>query len=130
MHDLVLEPTQYTPAVSFLAEGKVFTMAGECYPPDVESFFVPIIDWLKGFSANYLKNKKENGLTINFKFEYLNTSSMKYMVEVLLLLKKLVDHGSLVTINWYCLPEDEQMPEDGTDLSFAVDLPFYLIAME
>ena len=66
MNSLVIQKTDSSPEISFLANGhlKIF---GRSLPEDVHKFYDPIISWVKNLKSDIVK--------VDFKLEYLNTSS-------------------------------------------------------
>lgn len=99
--------TYYVPTVDFNAETGVCTIEGESYLEDSNYFYTPLINWLKEFLET--QDKK---LTFNFKLEYYNTSSSKYIVEILLLLKKFERLGKQIEVNWYYNNATEDYQDD------------------
>jgi len=99
--------TYYIPSVNFDAQNGVCELGGESYLEDSAAFFKPLLQWLREFLET--QNKK---LTFNFKLEYYNTSSSKYIVDIFLILKKYQKLGKEIEVNWYYNNKSEDYTED------------------
>ena len=83
--------------------------------------FEPILLWLKEYTNNTLATT-----TVNIQLEYFNTSSSKYLLEVLRVLEAIhkSDEDTSVLINWFYEDDDEDMLEAGQDYEAMVKVPF------
>ncbi len=66
-------------------------------------------------------------MTLNLKFDYLNSSSIKFISDIIDKLDFYCKGGGDVEINWYYDENDEDIEEMGDELKEDVDLPFNLI---
>lgn len=119
MKALKVEATEFTPGISFDLENTPFLISGVSRPENANEFYEPVIEWLKSYKRNPLKTTD-----INFRFDYFNTSSLKYFLIILSQFKEIVDSGSNVNINWYYDEEDESMLEAGKNLEELSELGF------
>ena len=62
--------------------------------------------------------------------EYFNTSSSKYILEILKRVKNVMNDGHDVLVEWYYEEDDEEMMETGEDYEDVSGLPFSLISVE
>lgn len=104
MNSLVIEKTDSTPEISFNKNG-VFAIYGRSLPEDVHKFYDPLIDWVRNCEANNVK--------IDLKLEYLNTSSTKKILNLLVTLEE-NERIEKVEINWYYEFDDLEMEELGS----------------
>jgi hypothetical protein len=81
-------------------------------------------DLLKILESNYLSFKKT--LILDFRFEYINTASTKWLFQMLTAFQKIVLKEGLVEINWYYEEDDETIQETGDILQSILKVPFYL----
>lgn len=81
---------------------------GRAIPEDARLAWYPFINELE----NFLKCKAN--LTINFKFDFFNTSSMYYLTRIFTILDESKSKVN-ITINWYYLEVDEDMLTAGED---------------
>ncbi len=97
----------YVPTVNFDAQKGICEISGESYLEDTIAFFSPLVDWLTEFLET-----QDKPLTFNFNLDYYNTSSSKYIVDILSLLKKYQDSGKKITVNWYYNENSEDADEE------------------
>ena len=103
MNSLVIQKTDSSPEISFLANGhlKIF---GRSLPEDVHKFYDPIIGWVKNLKSDIVK--------VDLKLEYLNTSSTKKILNLLVALDE-NDNLSEINVNWHYEFDDLEMEELG-----------------
>ena len=133
MNSLIIPGTDFTPKINFMVETGLLEFSGVSRPEDVAGFYEQPLEWLTKFEDFILKpdHKYEcQELHIVFKMSYFNSSSSKYLIQMLHHIKNLIDKGIEVKIDWYYEEGDEKMMEDGEDLADAVDLVFNYIEME
>jgi hypothetical protein len=112
--------TSKSPYVS-LDEG-LFEINGRSIPEDSRAFFKPILDWIKAYTPR--PNQKT---TVNFYFEYLNTSSSKCIFDLLNVLSEIYDKGNDMVVNWQYEEGDDDMLDLGVHLKSFNKVPFNLI---
>lgn len=111
------KPTADTPEVHYQEELKRLAIRGRSLPEDAWTFYEPVIRWAKD------QVSKNNGnLTIEIFLEYFNSSSGRYLLELLSTLEK--KGRDKVRVLWVSEPDDELMFEKGEEFSSLVDLPF------
>ncbi len=93
----------YYPLVNFNYYSGVCEISGESYMEETLKFYEPLIKWLK----DYIQEKKP--IEFNIKLSYFNTSSSRFILEMLDLLKSYQDKGGDVKVNWYYNREDPDM---------------------
>jgi hypothetical protein len=79
---------------------------------------------LKMLESHFYSFKKT--LIIDFRFEYLNTSSTKWLFQMLTSFQNSVLAKGLVEINWYYEEDDETIQETGDILKSLLKIPFHL----
>lgn len=120
---LTIEGTEIIPAVNFNAETGKLEIKGRCIPEDSRGFYQPLIDWVKSYADN-----PQPQTEVSIFMEYFNTSSSKYMLDVLTKLAAIHSEGkSQVTVKWHYEEGDENIQEAGEDLDTIIDIPFELI---
>ena len=116
-----------------MIESGHFEISGISRPEDVADFYEDLLRWLTQFEDSLLKsgNKYEvQNFRFIFKMSYFNSSSSKYIIQILRHVKTLKDHGLDLIIDWYYEEGDEKMMEDGEDLAESVELEFNYIELE
>lgn len=118
MNNLQIEPKFNTPSIDFNAGSGYLLMKGRSIPEDPESFFYPILTWLD----EYFKETEQESV-LEFRLEYVNSGSSKYILELLRRLHKLVHGGKKVKIIWCFETDDESIEDLGEHYKHTIDLP-------
>lgn len=132
MTSLVLEQSNTTPQVNFTPEEGVLSLSGYSRPENVRDFYSPIINWLEDFKKE-VTEKISQGESIKpmefqFKLIYFNSSSAKFLYDILILLNEIQKYNVPLSINWYYDKEDSELREAGEDLSELSQVKFNFIA--
>ena len=101
---IVLQQTNSTPEISFLKKGEL-KIIGRSIPEDVHKFYNPLIDWAKKLDAKKVK--------LDLKLEYLNTSSTKKILSLLVAIDE-NEKIKKIDVNWYYESDDMEMEELGS----------------
>jgi len=109
----------YYPIISFNYETGICEISGESYMEETYKFYEPVINWIK----EYCEGNKP--ITLNIKLTYFNTSSSRFILEILDTLKNYQKTGAVVTINWFYTADDPDiiteisdfMEETGTQIN-------------
>jgi len=121
MTNLKLEKTKETLAVDFNVNG-ICTIEGSSFPENTSEFFKPLLEWFQ----NYMLEITDK-IELNLKFDYLNSSSIKFVSDIIDKLEIYYKSGGQIEINWYYEENDEDIHEMGEDLKEEVTFSFNLI---
>ena len=128
MEKLVIKETEFTPHIMFDWEHNLFEFVGVSRPEDVLNFYNPVIDLMTTYESELYKNHVSGGkkfaIHVIFKFSYFNSASAKMIYNLLDCLARIKQMGYSLTIDWHSEDGDDQMHEDGEELSDATDIPF------
>lgn len=117
------EPTRRTPRI-VLEPGRIF-IVGRSIPVNPGEFYRPVYDWISQyFQVNGSKTMIELG------FEYINTSSTKWIYNIIKEIATIEHLTENARIIWYYDQGDEDMCELGFILKSLVDCPFFVIETE
>ncbi len=113
MENIKVEGNKRTPTIEFDYAQGFLKITGRSIPENSWKFYKPFIDWIKEYTT-----KPPNDHTkIHIKLEYCNSSSSKYILEVLQILDDLASKNHPVRFDWYYADNDEDMEEIGQDLA-------------
>jgi hypothetical protein len=118
--ELFIKGTSNTPEVDF-SPGKI-NLSGRSIPEDSVSFFQPILKWIEAYVANPKEITK-----VNFKIEYINSGSNRFIFNILKLLNDCYKQGNKVIISWYFEEDDETIKCLGQDLKSLLEVPINLV---
>ena len=112
----------FTPTVDFNAENGVCSIAGESYLENSFEFYDKLIDWMDKYI------QENDGLELNFKLTYFNTSSSRAILDILKSLKEHQENEKNVIVNWYYPePDDNELKLEGEDFIDESELEMNLI---
>lgn len=121
MTSLVLEQSNTTPQVNFNPEEGVLSLSGYSRPENVRDFYSPIISWLedlkKEVTEKISQGKSIKPIEFQFKLIYFNSSSAKFLYDILIILNEFQQANVPLTISWFYDKEDSELREAGEDLS-------------
>ena len=104
-----IEAKDNLPKVIFNEAEGTLLISGKSYPQNADQFYLPIISKL----SNYLNHPK-NKTIINLEIEYFQTTSQRFLLQILSMFLKAIPKENL-EINWFYSSEDE----DEEDYVFA-----------
>jgi len=132
MDPLIIEATADSPAVMFNASTNRFIISGESRPENAGKFYSPVIDWIMKLEAIAFYRKQEmqddSTLLFVFKFDYFNSTSAKYIMDILLIIKKLIGKGYKINIEWHYDKRGDDILDAGNEFSKMIGLKFDIIA--
>jgi hypothetical protein len=113
---LHITPTESTPLVLFDEATSEFMIKGRSFPEDAYDFFRPVLDWLN----TYIHNPNE--LTaLHVDLEYLNSSSVKQLLEIFSKMEELIKNGKRAKVYWYYCEGDELLETKGKEIQSVVE---------
>ena len=116
---LELSPTAKTPAVNIDPARGLFAIVGCSIPENADRFYSPIQD----LAERYVLAPAPR-TTLRIELTYFNSSSSKYLLDLMKLLADLHASGrSNVVVEWWYTKDDLDMKEAGEDYRSLVDMP-------
>ncbi len=104
MNALNIPAGSSTPGVTADWEAGLLVMRGDSYPENSFEFFGPVIDWIE----LYLKESAAP-LRLELHLVYMNTSSVKAMMDIFDLLEESHAKGRQVSVDWIYDPRNERV---------------------
>ncbi|MBN1598183.1 MAG: DUF1987 domain-containing protein [Bacteroidales bacterium] len=124
MKSLIIESVSdspYYPEVNFDANTGICELAGESYMEEAYKFYNPLLNWLKEFAI-----VRGNEVVLNIKLTYFNTNSSRLLLDMLDILKRSLDDGNKVTVNWFYEEDDPDVKEEVEDFEIETGLKINL----
>jgi hypothetical protein len=122
--NLSIAPTASTPAVTASWEGGFLRMAGESYPENTYEIFDEIISWVEAYLS-----ESENPLHIELQLNYLNTSSIRAMIDIFDLLQAAHDDGRQLSVEWFYDSRNPRSAEMGEEFKEDYTFSFNISVM-
>jgi len=98
---------------------------GRSIPENPGDFYRPIYTWVSEYTRSNIEKSQ-----IDLGFEYINTSSTKWIFNILKELSEMQDVAENVRVTWYYEQGDEDMCELGFILRSLIECPFILVEVE
>jgi hypothetical protein len=123
MDNLVVAKTRNTFGINFNSSSGILELSGSSFPANSTEFFKPVISWIQNYFLEITGH-----LTLNLRIDYLNSSSIKYLSDVIDKLEHYHKSGGSVELNWYHKADDEDIKEMGEEIKEDVTFPFKVIS--
>lgn len=132
MERLLIKKTDFNPEILLDHENRTFSVIGNSRPEDVRVIYSPVIEWLHNYRL-FIKNiaayySEDEPLVFQFNMDYFNSSSAKFLYDIVDALKQIKEDGTNVEIAWVFDEEDIDMKEAGEDLSYLAEFDFAYIS--
>lgn len=124
-YNLNLEATQFSPDVNADWEQGYLRMSGESYPENTYEFFAQVINWTEKFLST-----GAGPLTLELHLSYLNTSSIRAMIDIFDLLQDASVEGKTVGVKWMYDSRNPRASELGEEFKEDYTFPFDIVALD
>lgn len=122
MMDMNIAGGRSSPSITASAETGVLAMQGDSYPENAFELFGPVITWVETYLA-----ERQTPLTLELELMYLNTSSIKAMMDILDLLEAAHQEGRAIAVNWYFDAENGRVGELAEEFKEDCTFPFAVV---
>lgn len=131
MKSIHITGTTVSPNVDFNLETRVLELSGYSRPENVRDFYFPLLQWLDELNAVQMSNRSMNidtePFTFKFKFVYFNSSSAKFIYDIIIMLNGFQKGGFPIKIYWFYDSDDDELREAGEELSDMANVPFFYV---
>lgn len=122
MNDFSLPGSQSTPALQTDWAAGIVSMQGDSYPENSYELYRQVFDWIERFLA-----EAGRPLSLELRLLYLNTSSIKAMMDIFDLLETAHQQGKSVAVNWYYDSQNERVVELAEEFKEDCSFPFSIL---
>jgi hypothetical protein len=119
MNNLNIAATQSTPAIAASWTAGTLEMGGDSYPENSFEFFSPVTAWIERYLAEGYAP-----LRLELRLLYLNTSSVKVMMDIFDALEEAHAGGRTIRVLWYYDRENERVAELAEEFKEDCSFPF------
>lgn len=124
LETLHINATTETPEVYLVSDGGISRIEGKSLPENAFEFYEPVVIWVRNFTQ-----RSDKPLKLELRFEYFNSSSGRYLFEILNILEQ-SRHRQSYQIFWFCDKDDELMIDKGEELKSLIDMSFEIKLLE
>ncbi len=126
MNILTIQASQSTPGVATDWDEGRLIMEGDSYPENSFEFFAQVVAWIE----HYLKVKAPDApLHLELRLVYMNTSSVKAMMDIFDLLEDAHNKGRPVSVTWHYDPRNERVIELADEFREDCSFPFEIVVI-
>ncbi|WMC09789.1 biofilm regulation phosphoprotein SiaC [Oceanimonas pelagia] len=122
MNTLVITGTQSTPDIVCDPVLGTVVMKGDSYPENSFEFFHEVIGWIE----QYLE-ESAGALRLELHLMYMNTSSVKAMMDIFDLLEAAFEKNRNVAVQWFFDPDNERVEELAEEFREDCSFPFEVL---
>lgn len=122
LEPLAIPAKDDTPEI-YLSTSGVSKIRGRSLPENAYEFYEPILEWVTQFSKSNVKE-----FTLEIWFDYFNSSSGRYIYEMLHRLDNSVNKNCYKVV-WKYEKEDDLMVERGEALQSLCSIPFQFVEL-
>lgn len=121
MSDLNISGTQSTPSIHGDWQAGVLSMQGDSYPENSYELFGQVIEWVERFLT-----EEQRPLSLDLRLLYLNTSSIKAMMDIFDLLEEAHRNGGGAQVSWHYDRRNERVAELAEEFREDCSFPFVI----
>jgi hypothetical protein len=123
MESLRIERTAKAPL--FILRDGYIRLSGRSIPQNARQLYKICFDWIEQYIQNPEKETK-----VDLYFEYIDTSSIRCVVDILTMLCSVSDASHRILVNWYYEEDDEDSHDLGEYIQAHLKIPFNIIPVE
>ena len=121
MEHLIRDAGKASPAIDFDPVSGVLSMRGESYPENTFEFFRPVMAWLRDYLA-----EATAPVSMELELSYLNTGSIKCLMDMFDLLDAHHQEGKAARIVWRYHANNPRALETAEEFAEDLSLPFHI----
>jgi len=124
MESIRIEKTQKAPL--FILKDGYIRLSGRSIPQNARQLYKICFDWIEQYVQSPARETK-----VDLYFEYIDTSSIRCVVEILTKLSRIPDTSNRrIEINWYYENDDEDSFDLGVYIQAHLKVPFNIISIQ
>lgn len=125
MNSLNITGTSATPQIVGDWESGTLSMKGDSYPENPLVFFNPVLDWVERYLS-----ETDRPLHLKLELLYMNTSSIRAMMEILEMMDEAYEQKRDVSLVWYHATANERVAEVAEEFREDHAFPFEICSLE
>jgi len=113
MTKIHLPPSDRTPEVILDFATGMFLFKGESYPQSPEAFLEPIRIQM----TDWFKKSPSHALNFQFSFDYLDSPTIKLVMDIIEDIEELNHHNKNISVSWYYPRNNKTLRELGEEIA-------------
>ena len=108
--NLSVPGSQCSPSIRADWKAGVVVMSGESYPENSFELYDQLIQWIESYLTT-----SEHSLTLELHLNYLNTSSVRFMIDIIDMLQSAFENNKAVLVQWMFDDRNPRSAELGSE---------------
>jgi hypothetical protein len=122
--NLSIPGSQSSPSIRADWNAGVVVMSGESYPENSFELFDQLIQWINSYLSTV-----DQSLALELHLNYLNTSSVRFMIDIFDMLQSASDIGKEVFVQWMYDDRNPRSAELGAEFKEDYTFPFLILSI-
>ena len=122
--DFSIEGGASSPSVQTDWANGSLCLQGDSYPENAYEFYNPVFEWVQRFLS-----RADRAFILELQLLYLNTSSIKSLMDILDLMEDAHRRGQVVGVNWYYDLRNERVFELAEEFKEDCSFPFHIVGI-
>ena len=118
---MIIKETDSTPLVKLSIEECLFEIKGFSFSNEADFFYKPILEWIDKEIPML-----ECELNCEFYIPLFNSTTFKYLLNMMAKFKRFTDKGKKIKVTWYYDPDDDDNADSAQDIRELFNIPFEL----
>lgn len=123
MTDLDIAGTRNSPAIRTNTTAGTIHLSGDSYPENSFEIFKPLIEWIESFL-----DTTTHPLSMELELLYMNTSSIRMMMDIFDLLQEAYNGGRPIQVRWVYAPANERIADLASEFKEDCSFPFDIVS--
>jgi hypothetical protein len=125
MEKYIAQQSDITPEMQMDPVSGYMQITGTSIPENSEEVYRPVLDWIRKYEEAPARQT-----LLDIRLDYFNTSSSKFLLEIIRVLKRIQDNQHEVKLRWFYYEDDPDMLEAGQDFMDIADIHLEMVKIE
>jgi hypothetical protein len=134
MKPLLIPEKDNSPAIRFDPDTNHLSLSGDSTPENCMEFYKPVIQWLENYRALlYYRNRntqRRQTMKLEIRLNYFNTTSAKFLLEILKISKSIGSDGHEVELIWFYENDDQDMKDAGMEMAELANVNLVFVMLD
>ncbi len=131
MEKLYIKSSEYIPEITLSPSDNVFSIKGISRPENIRLIYEPVIGWMTEYrnvlAEDHSVYSEQKPFILKLDLEYFNSSTVKFLFDIIRIVKSMKEEGTPVVIQWIYESDDQDCREAGEDLASLAEIDFMFV---
>ena len=125
MEKYIAHQSDITPEMQLDPISGYMQITGTSIPENSDEVYRPVLDWIREYEHTPARQT-----LLDIRLDYFNTTSSKFLLEIIRVLKRVQDNKHEVKLRWFYYEDDPDMLEAGQDFMDIADIHLEMVKIE